>query len=97
MTFDPTDRTGFAPQRDARARGEHSAVVAQLVTSTALLLSIAITATVVSIGIARADGLAATAGDPGTRGAVFVLGALILTGMAGLSAARVRVRAKVRK
>ena len=52
---------GFAPRRRARAHGRRSTMLAQLITSVALVLSIA----ALSIGIARADSPTATARDPG--------------------------------
>jgi hypothetical protein len=97
MTLDQIDHTGFSPRRHARTQGHRSAAVAQLVTSAALVFSIAIAATAVSIGIARADGLAATASDPGTHVAIATF--IALTGMAGLTAgvSFARVRARRRK
>jgi hypothetical protein len=62
-SIDRIDSNGFAPRRHVRARGRRSAMLAQLITSVALVLSIA--AAAVSIGIARADSPAATARDPG--------------------------------
>ncbi len=93
MTFDRIDRTGFASPRSVRTRGHRCTAVAQLITSAALVLSIAIAATAVSIGIARADGLAAVAEDSGTP--VAVLLALVLVGMGGLTAWMIRGRAHV--
>jgi hypothetical protein len=92
MTPDRTDRTGFAPHRCERANGHRSTAVAQLITSAALALSIAIAATVVSIGIARADGLAAVADDPNAHIAAAIV--LALVGMGGLIALIGRTRAK---
>jgi hypothetical protein len=84
MTFDRTDHTGFTPPPSARARGHRSTALAQLVTSAALVLSIAVAATAVSVGIARADGLTAVAADSSTH--VAVLLSLVLVGMGGLTA-----------
>src|SRR5262249_54550295 len=53
MTFNRIDRSGFAPHRCERREGHRSTAVAQLLTSAALALSIAVAATAVSIGIAR--------------------------------------------
>ena len=78
MTFDRTDRTGFAPHRCERQRGHRSTAVAQLITSAALALSIAVAATAVTIGIARADGLATVAEDSSASAAVASVLALIL-------------------
>jgi hypothetical protein len=86
MTFDRTDRTGFAPHRCERGQGRRSTMLAQLVTSTALVLSIAVAATAVSIGIARADGLVAVAGDSSTHVAVGTVFAMIVIA-AGLAVA----------
>lgn len=84
MTFDCIDRTGFTPPSSTRAHGHRSTALAQLVTSAALVLSIAVAATAVSVGIARADGLAAVAEDSSTH--VAVLLSLLLVGMGGLTA-----------
>jgi hypothetical protein len=84
MTSDRIDRTGFAPPRSVRARGHRSTAVAQLITSAALMFSIAVTATVVSIGIARADAFPAIADDSHMH--VAILLALVLVGMGGLTA-----------
>ena len=84
MTFDRIDRTGFEPPRSVRTRGPRCTAVAQLITSAALVLSIAVAATAVSIGIARADGFPAVAEDSTTH--VAVLFTLVLVGMGGLTA-----------
>jgi hypothetical protein len=84
MTFDRIDHTGFTPPPCARAHGHRSSALAQLLTSAALVLSIAIAATAVSVGIARADGLTAVAEDTGTH--VAVLLSLLLVGTGGLTA-----------
>ncbi len=63
MTSDRNDRTGFAPHRCERRHGRRSTAFAQLITSAALALSIAVAATAVSMGIARADGIVAVAHD----------------------------------
>jgi hypothetical protein len=94
MTFDRIDRTGFTSPRSVRARGHRCTAVAQLIASAALVLSIAVAATAVSIGIARADGLAAVAEDSGAH--VAVLLALVLVGMGGLTAWMTRGRARVK-
>jgi hypothetical protein len=96
MTSDSIDRTGFAPPRSVRTRGHRSTAVAQLITSAALVLSIAVTATVVSVGIARADGFPAVTEDSTTH--VAVLFALVLVGMGGLTAWMIggRTRMKAR-
>jgi hypothetical protein len=100
MTFDRIDHTGFAPPPAARAHSHRSTALAQLVTSAALVLSIAVAATAVSVGIARADGLTAVAEDSSTH--VAVLLSLLLVGMGGLTAwmslggARAKVRGERR-
>jgi hypothetical protein len=92
MTLDRIDRMGFAPHRCERVHGHRSTAVAQLITSAALVLSIAIAATAVSIGIARADGLAAVADDPNAHIATACV--LALVAMAGVTALIVRARVK---
>jgi hypothetical protein len=96
MTFERIDRTGFAPPPSVRTRSHRSTAVAQLITSVALVLSIAVAATAVSVGIARADGYPAVAEDPTTH--VAVLFALVLVGMGGLTAWMIggRTRMKAR-
>lgn len=96
MTLDRIDRTGFTPRRWERAHGQRSTAVAQLITSAALVLSIAVAATAVSIGIARADGLAAVANDPSAHIAAAIVIAVVLVGTVGLTAfiSRGRARAK---
>ena len=78
MTFDRTDRTGFAPHRCERGQGRRSTMLAQLVTSTALVLSIAVAATAVSIGIARAD-VIGTAGSGDGTALALVIGLFVST------------------
>jgi hypothetical protein len=93
MTLDHIDRTGFAPRHLVRSQDHRSDAIAQLVTSAALVFSIGVAVTAVSIGIARADGLAATAADPGTHVAIASIIALAgLGGMTGVSLARARAR-----
>ena len=58
MTPDPIDQAGFAPRNHIRVRGRRSRMVAQLITSVALVLSIAVAATAATIGIAHAGGIA---------------------------------------
>ena len=64
MTPDPVDQAGFAPRSHIRGRGRRSRMVAQLITSVALVLSIAVTATAVTIGIAHAGGIASCTVTP---------------------------------
>ena len=95
MTFDQTDRTGFAPHRCERHHDHRSTAVAQLITSVALVLSIGIAATAVTIGIARADGLVAVAQDSTAHVAVASVLALILVA-AGLTGAVKRSPARTK-
>jgi hypothetical protein len=93
MTLDHIDRNGFSTRPQVRNQGHRSAAVAQLVASAALVFSIAIAATAVSIGIARADGLVATATDADTHIAIASIIALAgLGGWTGVSLACVRAR-----
>ena len=70
------DRRGSVPRRYA--------VSLEVVACTALVVSTLVAATVVSIGIARADGLATTApADPSV--AVAVLIGLVLAGWGGVT------------
>src|SRR5215469_9434522 len=94
MTFDRIDRTGFASPRSVRTRGHRCTAVAQLITSAALVLSIGVAATAVSIGIALADGFPAVAEDSGAP--VAVLLALVLVGMGGLTAWMTGGRARMK-
>jgi len=94
MAFDRIDRTGFASPRSVGTRGHRCTAVAQLITSVALVLSIAVSATAVSIGVVRADGFPAVAEDPTTH--VAVLFTLVLVGMGGLTAWMTSGRAHVK-
>lgn len=95
MTLDSMiDHTGFAPQRRVRVRGRRAAMVAEAIASFALMLSIAVAVTAVSIGIARADVLAAATGEPAARVAAAILLAVVLVGIGGLSALLSRSEAK---
>ena len=85
-------RAGFARPSDFRLPYcQRRAMVAQLIATVALVVSIAVATAAVSIGIVRADTL--TAGD-GARLATTALLVLFLAGMGGL-AARARQDAKV--
>jgi len=77
------DRNWFAPHGEERVRGRHHNILAQLIATAALVMSIAVAAT---IGIARADGLAAVAGDSSARFAVALVLCFVLVGMGGVSA-----------
>jgi hypothetical protein len=80
------DHTGFAAQRRVRLSSRRAAMVAEAIASFALVLSITVAMTAVSIGIARADVLAAAAEDPTARVAAAILLALVLVGIGGLTA-----------
>ncbi len=95
MTFDRKDRTGFAPHRSARRHGRRSTAVAQLITSAALVLSITVAATAVTIGIARADGLIAVAEGSSRQLAVGTVIAMVAIA-AGLTIAIKRNSARVK-
>ncbi|HEY4919459.1 MAG TPA: hypothetical protein VII40_05085 [Xanthobacteraceae bacterium] len=95
MTLDRIDRTGFTPPACARAHDHRSTAVAQLITSAALVLSIAVAVTAMSVGIARADGLKAIAEDSSAY--VAVLLSLLLVGMGGLTAWMSRARVESRE
>ena len=95
MTFDRKDRTGFAPHRGERRHGRRSTAVAQLITSAALALSIAVAATAVTLGIARADGLAAVAEGSSSHMAVGIVLAMVAIA-AGLTVAVKRNSARVK-
>jgi len=70
MTTDRIERTGFAPHAGERVRGRHCNILVQLIAAVALVMSIAVAATVVTIGIARADGLGAGASADVVSGCV---------------------------
>jgi hypothetical protein len=86
MWADPTARAGFArPSRHHRARRRRTALFAHAIASAALLASIVVAVTVVSIGIARADALMPL-GRSGATATAFIL-AVVLAGAAGLATA----------
>ncbi len=85
MTSEGIDRTGFAPRCRER-HGRRSTAFAQLITSAALMLSIAVAATAVTLGIARADGLVAVARDSSSHIATGTVLAMIVIA-AGLAVA----------
>ncbi len=71
-------------------------MVAQLIATSALVVSLAVAATAVSIGIARADAFAPI-DDYGAMLATASVAAVVLTGLSGLTAiaAHERVRGKI--
>jgi hypothetical protein len=92
MTLDRIDRPGFAPRRHQRSH--ECSMVAQLITTVALVLSIAVAATAVSIGIAHADGIVATAEDQNAQAAVLL--ALAFVGIGGVMAFVIRGRTQAK-
>jgi hypothetical protein len=89
MTGTLTDRVGFArPNRQSPEPRRH-AVSLEVMTCMALVVSTLVAAMVVSIGIARADGLA-TAAPADASVAVAVLMALVLAGWGGLTVVMTR-------
>ncbi len=86
MSPDPTARAGFArPSNYRRPYRHRSAMLAQLIATSALVVSIAVAATAVSIGIARADALAPIDAY-GVTLATASIAAVVLTGLGGLTA-----------
>jgi hypothetical protein len=85
MSKDSRDLGFQHPQRCERPLRPRPFVLAQLITTSALVLSIAVAATAVSIGIARAEGLARAA-DSQSAHAVALVVALLLAGMGGITA-----------
>jgi hypothetical protein len=85
MSHDLNDRAGFDhPSRRQRTAQQRTALA--LIASVALALSTAVAATIVSIGMARAETLRTVAdGDSGPFAVALFLG-LVLAGMGGLTA-----------
>jgi hypothetical protein len=86
MMIDRNDQAGFAPRSRARVRGRRRMMVAQLITTVALVLSIAVAVTAVSIGIAHADGIVSGTEDQNARVAGAILLAFLLVGAGGFAA-----------
>jgi hypothetical protein len=59
MTTDPIERMGFAPHAGERVRGWHCTILIQFIAAATLVMSIAVAATAVTIGIARAEAVMA--------------------------------------
>ncbi|MBI4274648.1 MAG: hypothetical protein HY659_08110 [Rhizobiales bacterium] len=78
------DRVGFQTP-GSRTQKKRRLACAELIMSAALVLSIAVAATAVSIGIARADALGATASDDNPIALAALIG-FIIAGMGGLTA-----------
>jgi len=95
MTFYRNDRTGFAPHRGERRYGHRSSAVAQLITSAALALSITVSVTAVTIGIARADGPVAVMEGSSAHMAIGTVLAMVAIA-AGLTVAVKRNSARVK-
>ena len=77
---------GFTPPSDHALGREHRTVaVAELVASTALALSTAVAATVVSIGIARADVASNVIDNEGGLFAIALLLGVLFIGLGGLT------------
>jgi Na+/pantothenate symporter len=91
MLPDSTVRAGFARPAGYRPNRRRSAMLAQLIASLALVVSIAVAATAVSIGIARADALTPIK-HYGTKLATASIVAVVLVGMGGLTAIATRDR-----
>ena len=79
------DRVGFQTP-GSRAQKKRRLAFAELIMSAALVLCIAVAATAVSIGIARADTLGTAASDDNPIALATLIG-LIIAGMGGLVAA----------
>ena len=74
-----------------RSRKRHGfADVAMVMTAVALVLSLAVAFTAVSIGIARADTIVPFGGGDSGRLALAMLVGIVIAGMGGLTAALVR-------
>ncbi len=70
-----------------RLRARHAfADIALLIITVALVVSLVIAATVVSIGMARADTLGTIAGSNGERFALAIVLAFVVVGLVGLTA-----------
>jgi hypothetical protein len=80
----PVDHSGFTPP-GGRALGNERriAALAELVATAALALCTVVAATVVSVGIARAHGIAATTGSDGSLYGIALLLVLIVIGVGG--------------
>lgn len=80
------------PKHKMRARSARGNAVAHLIMTVALILSIAVAAAAVSIGLARADGIQTMAGTHSGRLAAVVFFGLLCAGMGGLTATIARSR-----
>ena len=86
-----SDRVGFcSPERQSVPR--HHSVSLELIASTALVLCTIVAAAVVSIGMARAEAIAASPANDSLYAAVLV--GVILAGFGGLTAVMAHVEAR---
>ena len=86
VTRKPMRSAGFMAPADRTLGSEHRTVaVAQLIASLALILSTAVAATVVSIGIAHADVVGNVIDNEGGLFAIALVLGLLLIGMGGLT------------
>jgi len=83
----PVDQMGFAPPPRRRlGRERRVAILAELLATVGLAAGTTVAATVITAGIARADGLAALPGQHTSVVAIAVVFGLLLVGMGGLTA-----------
>jgi hypothetical protein len=82
----PVESSGFAPPTERRLGHEgRAAALAELITTVALALSTLVAATVVSMGIARADAAGAIIDHEGGVFVIALLLGLVFIGLGGLS------------
>lgn len=82
----PNETSGFTPPANCTLGNERGTVaIAELVATAALALSTVVVATVVSVGIARANAVGGIIDNEGSLFAVALLLGLIFIGMGGLS------------
>ena len=90
MTRDQIAGIGFQhPVRNRRPLTPRNVAFAELIMTSALVISIVVAATAVGIGIARADVTASISGHDGTVAIATFLG-LLIAGMGGIIAAVTR-------
>ena len=90
MTRDQIAAIGFQhPVRNRRPLTPRNVAFAELIMTSALVISIAVAATAVGIGIARADAAMPGGGHDGTIAIATLLG-LLIAGMGGITAAVTR-------
>ena len=78
----PLENTGFMPPPPAERR---SAALAELIASAGLALATIVTATVVSVGVARAEVADGVIGNEGSLFAIALVLGLAFIGMGGLT------------